>query len=109
MSTFKLPLIFITLLLSPLLLSACSSGPARFTIEAKDNLTFTPNTITVKAGQPVQLTLINQGALPHTFTAPDINIEVQMTPGETTFTVMPSDPTSRARDLEKATIPAFAA
>ncbi|MBI5032259.1 MAG: cupredoxin domain-containing protein [Chloroflexi bacterium] len=50
----------------------------------KDDLTFTPSAITVKPGQTVELTLVNNGTLPHTFTLTDLNIEVQMPPGETT-------------------------
>jgi plastocyanin len=65
------------------LLTACGSGAAHFTIEAKDNLTFTPDVITVKAGQTAELTLVNSGKLDHTFSVPDLNIEVQMPGGET--------------------------
>jgi len=62
---------------------ACTTENAAYTIEARDDLTFTPNTITVKAGQTVELTLVNRGKLNHTFTAPDLNIEVQMPAGTT--------------------------
>jgi plastocyanin len=76
-------------MMSAVLLAACSSNVARFTIEGTDNLVFKPDTITVKPGQTVELTLVNKGKLPHTFTVPDLSIEVQMLPGETnkfTFT-----------------------
>ena len=79
----------VTCALIVLLLAACGDGVARFTIEGKDNLTFTPNTITIKPGQRVELTLVNNGKLPHTFTVPDLNLEAQMPPGVTnkvTFT-----------------------
>jgi plastocyanin len=66
-----------------MLLTACGSGAAHFTIEAKDNLTFTPDRITVKPGQTVELTLVNSGRLDHTFSVPELNIEVQMRGGET--------------------------
>jgi plastocyanin len=59
------------------------------TIEATDRLTFVPDTITVASGQTVELLFVNHGKLPHTFTLPDLNIEVQIPPGETnllTFT-----------------------
>ncbi len=62
---------------------ACATETAAYTIEAKDDLTFAPNTITVKAGQTVELTLVNRGKLDHTFTAPDLNIEFQMPAGAT--------------------------
>ena len=73
-----------------MLLTACGSGATQFRIEAKDNLTFTPNTITVRSGQTVNLTLVNNGKLDHTFTAPDLNIEVILPAGTTnqvSFTV----------------------
>jgi len=87
--SFRLLLVGVALALSVILLTACGDQAARFTIEGKDNLTFTPDTIAVKPGQTVELTLVNKGKLPHTFTVPDLNIEVQMPPGETnkaTFT-----------------------
>ena len=59
----------------------------QITIEGTDRLTFVPDTITVTAGQPVKLTTVNSGKLDHTFTVPDLNIEVQMPAGQTsTFT-----------------------
>jgi plastocyanin len=66
-----------------MLVTACGSGTAHFTIEAKDNLTFTPDTISVKTGQTVELTLVNRGKLDHTFSVPDLNIEVQLPAGQT--------------------------
>ncbi len=63
---------------------ACATETAVYTIEAKDNLTFTPNTLTIKPGRTVELTLVNNGKLDHTFTAPDLNIEFQMPAGKTT-------------------------
>ena len=56
-------------------------------IEGTDRLTFVPDTITVTSGQAVELTLVNNGQLDHTFTVPDLRIEVQMPAGKTnTFT-----------------------
>jgi plastocyanin len=54
-----------------------------FTIEGTDKATFNPDTLTVKAGQTVNLTLVNNGKLPHTFSVPDLSLEVQMPPGTT--------------------------
>ncbi len=79
----------VALVLVAVLSAACGGGAARITVEAKDDLKFTPDTITVKAGQPVDLTLVNNGTLDHTFTIPDLSIEVIMRAGETnriTFT-----------------------
>ncbi len=78
-------------LLTLVLATACGSDVARITVEGKDDHTFAPNTITVNAGQTVDLTLVNNGKLDHTFTIndPQLNIEVIMRAGETnhiTFT-----------------------
>lgn len=62
---------------------ACATETAAYTIEAKDDLTFTLDSITVKPGQTVELTLVNNGRLDHTFTAPDLNIEFPMPAGTT--------------------------
>ena len=78
MSFFKLLLVGATLILSAALLTACGNEVTHLTVEGTDNLTFTPDTLTVKPGQTVELTLVNNGKLPHTFTIPEFNIEVQM-------------------------------
>lgn len=86
---FKLLVMGAILALTATLLTACESSTAHFTIEARDNLTFAPDTVIIKPGQSVELTLVNNGKLDHTFTAPDLNIEVILRPGETkqvTFT-----------------------
>jgi nitrite reductase (NO-forming) len=65
------------------LLSGCASAPAvasfgtpvattgggaqQLTVQSLDAMRFEPNTITVKAGQPVELTLTNAGSLDHDF------------------------------------------
>ena len=59
-----------------------SSGPLRLTVEGTDNSVFVPAIITVTTGQTVELNLVNNGRLPHTFTMPDLNLEVQMPPGQ---------------------------
>ncbi len=80
-------LILAVLIISIVLLAACGNAApqltTQFTIEAKDNLTFVPNTITITSGQPVTLTLVNNGKLDHSFTAPDLNIEVILPAGTT--------------------------
>ncbi len=64
-----------------LLLTACSSSantsaarpagagstaaPQMVTVQASDSLKFDPSSVTVKAGQPVQLTLSNTGQMQH--------------------------------------------
>lgn len=89
MLRFRSCLVAVTLVLGIVLLAACANAAPRLTIEGKDDRTFTPDTITINTGQKVELTLVNRGKLAHTFTVPDLNIEVQMPPGETntiTFT-----------------------
>lgn len=84
MSHFKELSVITVMVCAVMLVTACGNGAAHFTIEAKDNLTFTPDMITVKPGQAVELTLVNSGRLDHTFSIPDLNIEVQMPGGATT-------------------------
>ncbi len=43
-------------------------GQVTLTITMRDALTFSPNTFSAESGESVSLTLINAGALPHTFT-----------------------------------------
>jgi plastocyanin len=54
----------------------------RLTIEGKDDRAFTPATLTLQSGQQVELALVNNGKLPHTFSVSDLNIEAQMLPGK---------------------------
>jgi uncharacterized cupredoxin-like copper-binding protein len=50
-----------------------TSSPQQITLTAQD-ITFSPMQITVKAGTPIHLELINEGALEHDFTAPGLNL-----------------------------------
>ena len=52
------------ILLQPFVLGARAAGPQQVTITATE-LKFTPNTVTLTVGQPVQLTIVNQGAMDH--------------------------------------------
>ena len=54
-------------------LSACGSGVNEITIVEKE-FSFTPSSITVKAGEPVRLTLQNQGAVEHDFVVEQVSI-----------------------------------
>jgi plastocyanin len=75
--------LFSAVILTVILVTACASDVARITVEGMDNHTFVPNAITVNSGQTVELTLVNNGKLDHTFTISDLNIEVIMRAGET--------------------------
>jgi uncharacterized cupredoxin-like copper-binding protein len=45
-----------------------ANGAQQVTLKVGNNMSFAPSTITVKAGQPVEVTLRNEGFLPHDFT-----------------------------------------
>jgi plastocyanin len=47
---------------------ASTSGAERVNVRVGNSMSFTPSSIVVKAGEPVELTLTNEGAIPHTFT-----------------------------------------
>ena len=53
---------------------------------------FSPSTITVKVGQPVQITFKNNGTFPHNLTIADLNVGTKtITPGqEDTITFTPT-------------------
>ena len=65
--------------------SQAVSGTAQMqkvTVEAKE-FAFTPSTITLKKGQPVQITFKNMGAFPHNLTIVDLNVKTKtIQPGE---------------------------
>lgn len=44
---------------------------------------FSPNTITAKPGQPINLSLVNAGTVQHNFTFPDANVLITSVPGKT--------------------------
>jgi nitrite reductase (NO-forming) len=45
-----------------------ANGAQQVTLKVGNNMSFAPSTITVRAGQTVELTLRNEGFLPHDFT-----------------------------------------
>ena len=47
------------------------AGAQQMTIEVGNAMTFAPSAITARAGQPVELTLRNEGFIPHDFTLPE--------------------------------------
>ena len=77
------PLLWLVALMLTVLLSACGSaavvtsvgtpvattsgGAQQVTVRSQDGMRFEPNTIMVKAGQPVELTLTSAGSLDHDF------------------------------------------
>jgi plastocyanin len=71
--TWRAGSIVAALILATALMAGCRSAPAssggssiqRVTVKALDTMRFDPPTLTVPVGQPVQLTLVNEGALIH--------------------------------------------
>lgn len=65
-----------------LLLAACSSGQSatKITVTVKE-FVFDPNVITVTAGEPVELTFINEGAVEHDFAVEVISVTDVSTSG----------------------------
>jgi nitrite reductase (NO-forming) len=72
------PLLAGTLSLALLVTTACTTGSAatqtggspaaqQLTVTVGNSMSFDPSTMTVHAGQPVELTLDNTGAMPHDF------------------------------------------
>lgn len=102
-------LLSIGLLAATLAVTACSGaanarsgndGPSSdatasqtVTVTARDTMRFEPSTITVQAGQPVQLTLVNAGKMPHDFTLREgvaKRVKIDADPGKSasgTFTI----------------------
>jgi uncharacterized cupredoxin-like copper-binding protein len=60
--------------------TAASSGPIEVDLA---DIKFVPNELNVPADTDVAVTLKNTGALPHTFTVVDTDIDYQLAPGET--------------------------
>jgi uncharacterized cupredoxin-like copper-binding protein len=73
--------------------SPAAASAQQVSVKALDTLKFDPTTITVKAGQPVRLTLVNDGAIVHDWTlsqgaAQKVQVTVQgKQQGTVTFTV----------------------
>ena len=71
----KHAIIALVVLVFALLLAACggasdgkdASGGNSFEVSVKDELTFQPNALTVKAGDEVTITFKNTGTVPHSF------------------------------------------
>ncbi len=73
----------VSLILLAVLLSACAGGSApaaQITVNMTE-FAFTPNVINVSAGQPVELTLINDGAVEHDFVVEIIPVDDVSTEG----------------------------
>ena len=75
-----------TLLLIPLLAAAPAAAlvqPAPPTVEVRlTSFDFTPGTIRLRAGQPIQLRLVNRGTGGHNFAAADFFRAAAIAPGQ---------------------------
>ncbi|HEX5809413.1 MAG TPA: cupredoxin domain-containing protein [Anaerolineales bacterium] len=71
----------VLLLAVPLLLAACSAQPAQpaneITVEMTD-FTYSKPSLTVAAGQPVTLTLVNTGNIEHDFVVEEIDVTTKV-------------------------------
>lgn len=61
--------------------TATAGDVNEITVTMSDELSFDPNEITVKVGQPVRLTVNNSGAALHDFTVEEIAVEDVMSEG----------------------------
>ena len=98
MSSRKVFALAAVVILGAMLLAACGGGGSTsggggggttLTVNGGDDLKFTPNTLTVKAGDKVTVNLVNNGSVAHTFVIPDLNVKADMPAGKTntvTFT-----------------------
>jgi uncharacterized cupredoxin-like copper-binding protein len=77
----NLQFLFIALLLAAL--AACSSTPQtlEITLSAQD-IMWGPETIHAQVGQPIEITLRNDGALDHNFVIEDLGIDILLSPGD---------------------------
>ncbi|HRN50258.1 MAG TPA: cupredoxin domain-containing protein [Anaerolineales bacterium] len=85
----KLPKLLMLAGLLAAALAACLPQPQRFTLTAHDML-WSLHEIDIRAGQPVELTLRNEGALDHVFQIDDLDVQVLLSPGDVeiiTFTI----------------------
>jgi uncharacterized cupredoxin-like copper-binding protein len=80
----KTPILWIILLVAVLGIAACGAKaePQAVTLRAQD-IKFDMQTLTVKAGQPVELTYINEGVIDHAFQIDNVVAEQKVRPGET--------------------------
>jgi len=77
-----------------LALVACGGGapqPVTINVKGGDDFKFDPGAITVKVGQAVTVNLTNGGALDHTFLIDELNVKIEVKPGQSgTATFTPS-------------------
>lgn len=62
-----IPVIFVLGLLLAACGSKAESGPGEILVKVKNEFTYDPSTITVKAGEEVKITFENTGSVEHTF------------------------------------------
>jgi plastocyanin len=87
-NTKRFFLVAALLVVAALALAACGGGgsagsePLNITIKGQD-IKFDTTTITAKAGQVVNVTYVNEGALDHTFLIDGVVAEQKVAPGAT--------------------------
>lgn len=96
MSARKMVVLVTVLALSAVLLAACGGGgstgggSASVTITGSDDLKWSVNAVTVKAGQATTITLVNSGKVEHNFVISELNIRVDMPAGKTVTATIPA-------------------
>lgn len=101
----KLKLLLIGIaLISVLVISGCVSEPIEKTVEGNEvtielsAFRFIPNFITVQEGLPITLILVSKD-LRHTFTVPELDIDVSVSAGETKEITITPDKTGEFKLL----------
>jgi len=81
----KIWVLLIAAFLGMIVLAACSSGstPSEGLTVRASEFRFTPETIALKVGEPAQLTVTNVGNVQHTFTIPDLEVNLILASGQT--------------------------
>ncbi len=79
--TKRFYVIFAALAALGLFLAACSTPTQKVTLIAED-IMWSMDEINVKVNQPLEITLINQGALDHDFTIEELGVDVLLSPGD---------------------------
>jgi len=77
-------IVFTVLVLAVVVLAGCGGGgaPAGVSVKAED-LKFTPNTLTAKAGESVTVNMQNAGALEHSFIIDEMSVRLEkVQPGQ---------------------------
>ena len=71
-----------------------------------DDFSISPNDVVIVEGQETNLTVVNNGAAPHDFTVPELDIRIVVAPGETATVGVAAQPAGTYETL--CTVPGHA-